>query len=51
MTEGQADEIIDQLTSIVRLLAALAEMDDRFKGASTIADGMKALTNYENYVD
>jgi hypothetical protein len=51
MTEGQADEIIDQLTSIVRLLAALAEMDERFEGPSTIAEGMKALTDYEKYVD
>ena len=51
MTESQADQIIDQLTSIVRLLAALAEMDERFEGASTIADGMKALTDYENVVD
>ena len=51
MTEGQADQIIDQLTSIVRLLAALAEMDERFEGPSTIEDGMKALTDYENYIN
>jgi hypothetical protein len=33
------------------LLAALAEMDERFEGPSTIAEGMKALTDYEKYVD
>ena len=51
MTEQQADEIIDQLTSIVRLLAASLEVKDKYEGASTIADGMKHLTNYENAVD
>jgi hypothetical protein len=51
MTERQADQIIEQLTSIVRLLSAYLALEPDYEGPATIAEGMEALTKYEIGVD